>query len=219
MTRLSPAQRHVQHIAAQLQGEQQDLAHLSEYDKMLYLLARHKKDLGNIQSKEAKAEYKRNILPDYLDWINGVMQAGTGRQDDVLMMWLIWATDCGEYELALKIGEYALFHDLALPEGFNRTTATAIAEEFADAASKAATLNQEFDLDFLLKANEITQHSDMPDESRARLLKELGLQQKESNPEQALINLTRALSLNQNVGVKGEIKALRKKLNLTEETE
>ena len=54
----------------------------------------------------------------------------------------------------------------------------------------------------------------MPDESRARLLRELGLLLVDKNPEQALTYLERALGLNQSIGVKGEIKKLRKQLNL-----
>ena len=57
----------------------------------------------------------------------------------------------------------------------------------------------------------------MPDESRARLLRELGLLLVEKNPEQALQYLERALGLDQKVGVKGDIKKLRKKLNKADE--
>lgn len=56
----------------------------------------------------------------------------------------------------------------------------------------------------------------MPDESRARLLRELGLLLVEKHPEQALAYLERALGLDQKIGVKGDIKKLKKQLSATE---
>lgn len=53
----------------------------------------------------------------------------------------------------------------------------------------------------------------MPDESRARLLRELGLLTAPKNPEKALEYLEKALGLDQKVGVKGDIKKLRKQLS------
>lgn len=53
------------------------------------------------------------------------------------MTWCVWAIDCGEYHLALQIADYAVFHDLRLPEPFTRTLGTLLAEEFADQAKAA----------------------------------------------------------------------------------
>lgn len=64
-------------------------------------LARHKKELKSIQSNEKKAEFKKAILPDYLPWIEGALNTGNGKQDNVLMMWQVWAIDCGQFNLAL----------------------------------------------------------------------------------------------------------------------
>ncbi|MGX2951351.1 terminase [Ursidibacter sp. B-7004-1] len=54
----------------------------------------------------------------------------------------------------------------------------------------------------------------MTDESRARLYREIGLLLETAQPETALNYLERALTLNLNVGVQGNIKKLRKQLNL-----
>ena len=162
---------------------------------------------------EKRAEYKKQILPDYLPWIEGALKAGTGKQDNVLMMWQVWAIDCGEYHLALEIADYAVHQQLKLPEQFDRTLGTMLAEEFADAAKSAQAAGETFELAYLQRVQDITQDEDMPDQSRARLLREIGLLLAESDPENALATMERALQLDINIGLKGEVKKLRKQLN------
>lgn len=211
---MRPTKAHFLQKSAELahSAEHLELANLDEYEQMLYLLARHKKDLKQIQSTEQKAAYKKGVLKHYLPWIEGALKAGAGKQDNVLMTWQVWTVDCAEYHLALQIAEYALHQDLQLPEGFSRTLATMLAEEFADAAKKAQKVQQPFEVSYLLKVDELTKDKDMPDESRARLYREIGLQLRESQPETALMYLERALTLNINIGVQGEVKKLRKQL-------
>nr|DAD65897.1 MAG TPA: small terminase subunit [Siphoviridae sp. ctDEW4] len=212
---MRPTKRHFLEVSAAEANaaEFEDLSDFSEYEKMLRILTRHKKDLKQIQSTERKADFKKKILPDYLPWIEGALSAGNGKQDNVLMTWCVWAIDCKEYHLALNIAEYAVFHDLQLPDPFTRTLGTLIAEEFADQAKTAQAANQPFEVSYLEQANHITADCDMPDESRARLLRELGLLTAPKNPEKALEYLEKALGLDQKVGVKGDIKKLRKQLS------
>ena len=92
-----------------------------------------------------------------------------------------------------------------------------LAEEFADQAKAAAAANKPFEVAYLEQVQRITADCDMPDESRARLLRELGLLLTDKSPEQALAYLERALGLNQSIGVKGDIKKLRKQLNKADE--
>lgn len=216
---MRPTKRHFLEVSAAIANaaETEDLSDFTEYEKMCRILARHRKDLKNIQSTERKAAFKKQILPDYLPWITGALSAGTGKQDNVLMTWCVWAIDCREYHLALQIADYAVFHDLRLPEPFTRTLGTLLAEEFADQAKTAQAANQPFEVSYLEQVQRITAECDMPDESRARLLRELGLLLVEKNPEQALQYLERALGLDQKVGVKGDIKKLRKKLRKADE--
>ena len=212
---MRPTKRHFIATTAALASaaESAELEQFDEYEKMLHLLARHKKDLSNIQSMEKRAEYKKQILPDYLPWIEGALKAGTGKQDNVLMMWQVWAIDCGEYHLALEIADYAVHQQLKLPEQFDRTLGTMLAEEFADAAKSAQAAGETFELSYLQRVQDITQDEDMPDQSRARLLREIGLLLAESDPENALATMERALQLDINIGLKGEVKKLRKQLN------
>lgn len=211
---MRPTQAHFLQKSAELahSAEQVNLDTLDANEKMLYLLARHKKDLKEIQSTEQKAAYKKSVLPHYMPWIEGALSAGNGKQDNVLMTWQVWAVDCGEYHLALQIAEYAIHQDFVLPEGFNRTLCTMLAEEFADAAKKSQKVQKPFEVSYLQRVDELTRDKDMPDESRARLYREIGLLLTESQPEAALKYLERALELNINIGVQGELKKLRKQL-------
>lgn len=212
---MRPTKKHFLNILAEKANadENINLDNVPEYEKFLYLLSRHKKDLSNIRSMEEKAEYKKKILGDYLPWIEGALKAGTGKQDNVLMTWQVWAIDCEEYHLALQIAEYAIHQGLVLPENFNRNLTSTIAEEFADKAKIAQKLEKPFEVAYLDRVIELVSDQDMPDESKARLYRETGLLKMESDPELALTHLERALELNINVGVQSQVKKLRKQLN------
>ncbi|HDX1153314.1 TPA: terminase [Pasteurella multocida] len=212
---MRPTKAHFLRVMAEKASseEERELENYDEYEKMLFLLARHQKNLKEIQSTELKAEYKRSILQEFMPWIEGALKAGNGKQDNVLMTWLVWSVDCGEYHLALQIAEYALHQQLVLPEQFTRTLGTLLAEEFADAAKIARTANKNFELAYLTRVEELVRDEDMPDQSRARLMREIGTLQIESNKEQALVALERALELDLNVGVKGLVEKLRKELD------
>lgn len=209
---MRPTKAHFINTLSKANEKVNELAQLDGYEQMQFLLARHKKTLKLIQSNEKKAEYKKQILPEFLPWIEGVLESGRGLQDNVLMTWQVWVIDCGEYELALRIAEYAIHCDLVLPDGFERTLGTLIAEEFADKAKIATKTNQPFDVDLLLQVEKLVESQDMPDQSRARLLKEIGLLLKETDFEQALSYFERAFSLDENIGVTGEMNKLRKAL-------
>lgn len=214
---MRPTQAHVLKVLSTQAhtAEQEDLADLSGYEIMLRLLSRHKRDLKRIQSNERKAQFKKQVLPDYMPWIKGALEVGSGKQDDILMTWLVWAIDCEEYQLALTLADYALFHDLALPENFNRTLATLIAEEFSDKAQFTEGEQQGYFLAYLLRVKQLTDGHDMPDQSRARLYKAIGQLSLENAPEQALEALNRANKLNPNIGVKTIIKRLQKQLGIS----
>ncbi|WP_075321613.1 phage terminase small subunit [Histophilus somni] len=211
---MRPTRRHFLEVSAKKAHMQEEriLSEATEYERMLYLLARHKKDLKQIHSMALKADYKKNILPDYLPWIEGALSSASGKQDNVLMTWLIWLIDCEQYHLALQIADYAIHQGLVLPENFNRTLCSALAEEFADKAKIAQKLNRPFDVAYLERVANLTDDQDIPDESRARLYREIGLLKLTSAPQTALAYLEKALELNLNIGVQGDVKKLRKQL-------
>lgn len=182
------------------------------YELMLVKLAEDKRRLKDIQSTERKAEVKREILPDYAPWVDGALEGGKGQPDDVLMTVLVWRIDAGDYSGALDIAEYALRHDLPMPDRFERTTGTVIAEEISDAAKRAREGKRPFNVQTLTYTAALTEKKDMPDQVRAKLHKETGLAMAEVEPAGALEHLCRAQQLYDSVGVKKDIERIERHL-------
>lgn len=181
------------------------------YDLMLLQLNEDRRRLKGIQSNVRKAEIKVEVLPKYAAWAEGVLSADGAQQDDVLMYVMLWRVDAGDYAGALAIGRHALKHGWTMPLG-NRTTATVLAEEIADAAKAAILAKTPFDPALLLEALEVVDAHDMPDQSRARLHKSIGWVLTESSPASALNHLKRALQLDEKCGVKKDIEQLERKI-------
>lgn len=73
----TPAQRHAMRVSA-VRASQRDnapLRHASPYEQMLVKLAADRRTLSAIRSKERKADKKRELLPLYLPWVAGVLEA------------------------------------------------------------------------------------------------------------------------------------------------
>lgn len=181
------------------------------YDLMLLQLAEDRRRLKGIQSNVRKAEIKVEVLPKYAAWAEGVLSADGAQQDDVLMYVMLWRIDGGDYAGALSIGRHALKHGWVMPLG-NRTTATVLAEEIADAAKAAVLAKTAFDPALLLETLEVVDAHDMPDQSRARLHKSVGWVLTDSNPASALNHLKHALQLDEKCGVKKDIEQLERKI-------
>ncbi|MDO4697611.1 MAG: phage terminase small subunit [Pasteurellaceae bacterium] len=215
MPRMSPARAHFLRETAENESNQTSasLDGLKGYELMLATLNIHKRSLKQLQSVERKVEFKRRVFPEYQPWIDGALRAGTGVQDAVLMTMLVWAIDIGNYPTALEIAKYALFHDLTMPEQFDRTTACVIAEEISLQAKNARNRKAEFDVDVLLQTHELTAEFDMPDQVRARLLREIAERWHEIEPEKTLEIVSRAIELDANCGAKPIRTKLEKLLN------
>lgn len=216
--RMSPARAHFLRKTAESEtatATSKSLDGLKGYELMLATLNIHKRSLKQLQSIERRIEFKRKAFAEYQPWIEGALKAGTGVQDTVLMTMLVWAIDIDDFETALKIGKYALFHDLAMPEPFNRSTGCVIAEEIANKAAKAREQKAEFNPDILKQAYQLMiEHDvDMPDEAQAKLLRELAELIEETEPQTALDYYTRAIELDSNCGAKGLRNKLESRLN------
>lgn len=170
--------------------------------------------LKDVQSIERKIEVKREVLPDYADYVNGVLGAGNGVQDEVLGYVLTWRIDVGDFVGAIDVARYVLDHNLALPDRFERTPATLIAEEPAEQALKAFSADKPFDVDVLRQVFALTESRDMPDQVRAKLHFAIGrhLAKAGTGDEEALEHLRRAVELNDKVGAKKVIEQLERKL-------
>lgn len=205
---ISHSKRHYQRtIAAAMSSADApvDRAAASQYELMLAKLAEDRRRLKDIQSIERKIEVKRQLLPEYQPWIEGVIAGDTGQQDTVFMTVLVWTIDVGGIEAAIPLAEYAIRHSLAMPDQYKRSTACVIAEEAADIALKGTKVSH-----VLLGAVAgLTADHDMPDEVRAKLHKAIGYALRDAGQlAEARERLIYALQLHDKVGVKKDIERL-----------
>ena len=211
---LSPARQHRLRVQAEQAARQGgSVSHASWYDLMLLQLAEDRRRLKSIQSTVTKAQIKVELLPKYAAWAEGVLAAGGTQQDDVLMFVMLWRIDAGDYAGALEIGRHALRQGWVMPIG-NRNVQTVLAEEIADAAQSALIAATGFDVEPLLQTLDLTADHDMPDQSRARLHKAIGLVLAESSPASALNHLNHALQLDNHCGVKKDKQQLERRLRV-----
>ena len=170
---LSIAQAHQRRARAAMEAAktapQQSMAGATAYEHQLNQLLQDRLRLKAIQSNEGKAALKLQLLPEYIPYVEGVLQAGNGAQDDVMTTVMIWRIDVEDYRGALDIADYVLKHRLIMPDRFERTTGCLVAEEIATAALKAQKANGSFDLAILHRTVELTEDEDMPDQARAKL--------------------------------------------------
>jgi hypothetical protein len=155
--------------------------------------------LKEIQSIERKIDAKREMLPEYAAWSEGLLAAaeenGVGVADEILPTVMIWRIDTGDYAGALPLAAHVLQYDLPLPGRYNRTAAPLIVEEIADAALVALGRGDAFDLAILQQVEELTASEDIFDEVRAKLMKAIGLEfvrqadaeEAASQPDQAVV--------------------------------
>lgn len=196
-------------------------ANANAYELMLAKLDEDRRRLKQLQSIERKIEVKRQLLPEYAAWCEGVIIGNTGMQDDVFMTILMWQIDVGDFDAALPMAAYAIQHGLVMPDRFERTTACLIAEEMAETAMK-----HQADALFAYGATlaaciELTDEQDMPDQVRAKLHKAYGYALT-ANPatgieakQLAIKQLQRALQLHDKVGVKKDIERLEREVKNT----
>lgn len=212
---VSLCDRHKQRTQAQAAAlaaaaGQIDLVNATAYEQELMRLAQHQRRLHDVQSLERKAQVKRDLLPEYAAYIDGVIASNAGVQDDVLMTVLVWRIDAGDIPGALTIADYALAHGLAMPARYKRTTGCLVAEEVADAALKPGG---NVALAELSATERMTREHDMPDEVRARLFKAIGYALMEDGHDAEAVEwLRKAAAAHAKVGVKRDIELLERKL-------
>ncbi|AQU84935.1 MULTISPECIES: phage terminase small subunit [unclassified Halomonas] len=215
----SPARKHYEQVTAakaagaatpgqQQQGEQYEL-----HARALYEATR---TLKSIKSIQAKIDKKRELLPDFLPYIDGVLSEGNGAKDDVLMTMMVWCIDVGDFEKALAIGAYAVKHNIDTPDRYARDTVSILAEEIAEGVKSALT-KESADADALAnvmaRAAAIVDGHDMHDEIKAKLHKAYGYALRAAeDPNGALEQLKQALALDERIGVKQDIQRLESQL-------
>ncbi|HBZ4076386.1 phage terminase small subunit [Klebsiella pneumoniae] len=214
---LTPAQKHFQKVMAERHGktdEQSDTARTA-HEQIMHRLRMDQSALKRVQSDQAKAVMKRQLLPHYEGWIEGTLDGDSGRQDEVIVTLMVWAIDAGDYELAARIGRYVVTHGLLMPDRFNRTAATVLVDEICDPILVQVKADDTTDvtpyLAVLDEVAEFTAGSDMPDVVRAKLCKVRAFALRNGTTEEqatALELLRQALTLDAGAGVKKEIDRL-----------
>lgn len=183
--------------------------------------------LKEIRSIDAKIAAKREMLPEYAAWVEGLIAAdagaGSGIAGEILPTIMVWRIDVGDYAAALDLLPFLLKHGVPMPARYNRDAATVAVEEIATAALKAQAAGQRFELDHLLRAADLTAGLDLHDEPRAKLMKAIGselLADAEEAAaddaagllEAAIATLAEAHRLNDRIGVKDRLKRAHKLL-------
>ncbi|MEG3182137.1 phage terminase small subunit [Sphingomonas sp. LT1P40] len=185
--------------------------------------------LKDIQSIEAKIAAKREMLPNYRDWVLGLIDAaeasGEATADDILPTIMVWLIDVGEYAGALGLAKHVIRFDVPMPARYERTAPALVVEEIATAALKAQGLGQSFPLAILDDVATLTASIDMHDQISAKLFKAIGIEQMRAADDDAaeplarataaalaLETLRRAKAKNERVGVSDKIKRLEKLL-------
>ncbi|GHD59888.1 phage terminase small subunit [Jeongeupia chitinilytica] len=211
----SPAKAHFQRAVAAIEaaGAGNTMRDATGYELMLAKLSADRRRLKQVQSIERKIVIKREeLLPEYVAYIDGVLAAGRGAQDDVLMSVMVWRVDAGDIAGALAIARYALQHKLTMPDQYERTTACLIAEEIAESALAASGNDQSVDATILHEVAALVADEDMPDEVRAKLHKAIGYALEKADPAEALTHLNRALQLHDKCGVKKDIERIEREM-------
>lgn len=184
----------------------------SAYELQLDLLAQHKRQLKQAKSFALKNELKKQLLPEWEGYLQGVLSADAGVQDQIIGQLMIWCIDVAEYDRAIEIAGYMLKHHLTLPEHFARDLEDAFAEEMAsawiDANPRTISLSQ------LEAVFALINGLDMVDEVNAKLHRALGEAYFDNgNLEQAQHYLAQAIEFNPRVGCKPLLQKVEKALN------
>ncbi|WP_443478056.1 phage terminase small subunit [Novosphingobium aerophilum] len=144
----------------------------TEYQLLLASLGIDLNALRNIQSTERKIEAKRTMIEKYRPWVESAAKAAAGAQDEIVSNMMIWAIDIQDWSLALNLAEYVLLAGIELPQRYNRTPATLVAEEVAEAGIKEPG---SVPFEVLGAVADLVSDADIFDQVRAKLEKALGL--------------------------------------------
>jgi len=203
---MSPAQAHRDRVLAAKRGGDNpalDQKALNQYELMLMQLTEHRRALKTLQSIDRKIQAKRQFLPQYTPYLDGVLSANRGQQDEVLTTVMLWHIDVGDIAAAIRLGRYAIQHDLTMPDRFERGLPCTFAEEVADVATRLLGSENAVSSALIAEVTAMTADSDMYDEVRAKLYRAYGeALEAEEQLQPAFDAYQTALKYNDKVGVK-----------------
>ena len=195
------------------------------YELQLAQLHQHRLRLKDLHSVERKIEAKRVMLPEYDAYLDGVLQARPGTQDDVVATAMVWHIDAGNFARGLQLAEYALASGIKPPDQYNRNLPTIVQDEVAEAILTGKLGGTEA-LQIAAQAMALTEQADTPDQAKSKLYKAAGwavLGKTGSHDvdmatrtlkacKEALPLLQRAMELDTRAGVKKDIERLERRL-------
>ncbi|WP_322528565.1 phage terminase small subunit [Salinicola sp. LHM] len=225
---ISPARQHFQRVTAAkaaggaTPGQPQNGP---QYELMMAALYDARRALKQIKSTEGKIAKKSELLPQFDSYVEGVLEAGNGAQDEVLTTVLIWRFDIGDLAGALDIAGYALEHKLDMPDRFERDLESIVAEQLAEEVlAQLGKLDDDADqaerqalgthlASLMVRARELLDGADMHDQISAKFHKAYGYALRDADcPSAAIEQLKRALELNDRAGVKRDIETLERQI-------
>ncbi len=168
-----------QSIAAAAATDNIDINALTVYQRLYKSLKDDKAILKNIASIQDKIKAKAAMIPNYSDWIQGVIDTGRAAEDDqVTPTLLVWMIDTGALDQAMPLAQLAIETQMASTDEYSRTMPEIIIEQMAEqisAGSDISLTNLQTLIDWVTaKADNGLHINNMPDQIRAKLLKAAG---------------------------------------------
>ena len=218
---MSYARRHFEKTTAEIAAAEAggaDLGSLSAYQRLLKSLHDDKVLLKSVSSIADKVHIKKQALPAYQEWIDGITAAGTVQADDrIAATVIVWMIDCGLLDEAMPLADVLIHSGLESADEYSRSMPEIIVEQMADQIESGSEISAE-SLKTLIewataKKEDGLHEINLADVIRAKLLKAAGEKAEAADDNETALNLYRqAVGYNDKAGVKKRIEALEKQL-------
>ncbi|WP_287601200.1 phage terminase small subunit [Thiothrix sp.] len=207
--------RHAQVVAGNKPASVAAPAPLNQQDRlMLVALESDLYRIKEIQSHARRNEVKKaELLPRYRAYLEDLLVSSQPRTPAIIVRNLIWAIDTADYDWALRLGLFAVAHQLPTPEGFRRDIRNLFVGDMATAALELQKNSQIVIIDWLFNLEGMSKKWDLIDEVRADLYKALAQEYERGKHYGTALPLYRlADKLNSRVRVQRAITRLEKLL-------
>jgi hypothetical protein len=169
--------------------------------------------LKEIQSHARRNEVKKaELLPRYREYLESLLRDNQPRTPAIIVRNLIWAIDTADYDWALRLGLFAVAHQLPTPDGFRRDIRNLFVGDMSSGALALHKDNQP--AEWILNLHTLADGKwDLIDEVRADLNKAAATEMERANCfDHALTFYRLADKLNPRVRVQRAITRLEKLL-------
>lgn len=209
----SPARKHREQHAAMTAAQDVDLTTLTPYQKLLKQLHADKATLKNIKSHQDKEQAKADLLPQYAEWLQGILASGAiAENDQITPTLIVWQLDCAWLDEVMPLAQIAITSQAQSPDEFQRTLPEIIVEQYAEKIGAGATISME-NLQTVIEwagaKNGNGQHvHNLPDVIRAKALRAAGeflLETDEPDKPRVLALFSKAVEYNPKIGLKKHI--------------